>query len=401
MLWSERCVRNHKRETDCAISRTYTRLAAYPDVLASFVEILQCVRTRARRLFEAPVVDGHHLGIEALVHLARFRAWHIRAISDWDGTASSWRAVVSALAHHLVCTYRVPVFLASSWCSCGEDAERHRFWFAQHGRGASFRSLDLPMAMTRRMERIFLASQDHLSIEHALRRAELLALNAPAAMVDVVMKTRLANDMRNGAFWRSFWIFLIGQEEQIGAAQIGPLIDYLQAMRHEPIRLDTPHGAVMLDPPQPAFSMKGRTTNSMLRLMRGWHQSLGSDGAYVHWPRSPFAPLLFDEPAPDPEASPRRWHMVELTNSAQLHAEGRALRHCVAIYAHRCHRGFSSIWSLRLLRGEAIHHVLTIEIDPRRRAVIQARGFANRMPTGKYRRILQVWASRERLSIAC
>jgi hypothetical protein len=88
---------------------------------------------------------------------------------------------------------------------------------------------------------------------------------------------------------------------------------------------------------------------------------------------------------------------MELTNSAQLRSEGAALHHCVASYAGRCYRGNSSIWSLRLWQGEKVHHVLTVEVDPKRRAVIQARGRANRAASGRPLRLLEDWAIRERL----
>jgi hypothetical protein len=72
----------------------------------------------------------------------------------------------------------------------------------------------------------------------------------------------------------------------------------------------------------------------------------------------------------------------------------------VASYATRCHTGLSSIWSLRLWKDERFRHVLTIEVDPRRRAVVQARGLANRPASGKPLRILRDWAFRERLGMA-
>jgi hypothetical protein len=89
--------------------------------------------------------------------------------------------------------------------------------------------------------------------------------------------------------------------------------------------------------------------------------------------------------------------MMELTDSAQLRKEGAALHHCVASYADRCRRGHSSIWSLRLWQGEKVRYVLTVEIDPRTRAVVQARGRANRAASGKPLRLLRDWAVRERL----
>jgi hypothetical protein len=227
MSWSERSVRYHKRQTDCAIRHAYARLATDARSVAIFDELLHYARSRAARLLEAPVLNGHHPGVEALVNLSRFGSAHIRPAAEWSGTASSWRLAVWSLAHHLVCKYEIPVFLASSWYS-SEDAaaDKKRGWFVGHARGASFRSLNLPIVMTRRMERIFLASHDHLEIEHAIRRAELLALGARFEFVQAVLSTRLATDLRNGMFWRTVWSFLIANAGTIDPAQIGPMIDF-------------------------------------------------------------------------------------------------------------------------------------------------------------------------------
>jgi len=183
--------------------------------------------------------------------------------------------------------------------------------------------------------------------------------------------------------------------------QIGPMIDFIQAIRHERIAVEMPKGIVELEPPQPTFSIKERSVQSMLRLMGDWHRSLGKGNAAFAWTRSSLQPMLVEESSQqDDSAGPRRWQMMELTNSAQLRAEGAALRHCVGSYAERCQRGMSRIWSLRYWRGEKVHHVLTIEIDPSRRAVVQARGRGNCLPSGRPFRLLQDWAARERLRMA-
>ena len=395
MSWSERHVQDHKRQTDCAVHRACVQLALDPLTFKKFQETLICARTRAPRLFEAPLCDGRHLGVDALIHLSRFRGAHIRPVADWVGTSASWRPAVSSLAHHLVCKYRAPMFLASCWYATDSAAEKKRGWFVAHSRGASFRSLNLPIAMTRKMEHIFLASQDHLSIEHAMRRAELLALEVPAEFVKAILSTRLSADLRHGEFWRTVWAFLVRNARDVGPLQIGPMVDYIQAVRHDRMQ----DGVVEFGMPQPAFAMKGRTVQSMLRLMQEWHRSLGGTTASLSWGRSPFEPLLFEEPLREGSELPKRWHMMELINSAQLRREGAALHHCVASYADRCYRGSSSIWSLRLWQGERVHHVLTVEVDPKRRAVIQARGLANRAASGKSLRLLQDWAARERLQM--
>jgi hypothetical protein len=256
------------------------------------------------------------------------------------------------------------------------------------------------MVMTRKIEHLFLASPDHLAIEHAMRRAELLALGARADFVKAVLSTRLAADLRHGEFWRTFYLFLIANAKDVEASQIGPMIDYIQAIRHERVKVETLRGIAEMDPPQPTFCLKGRTVQSMLRLMQIWHKNLGAGDAGLSWMRAPIEPLLLEEPREDDSEAPRRWQMLELTNSAQLRREGAALHHCVASYAYSCQRGTSSIWSLRLWRGETFRHVLTVEVDPKRRAVVQARGQANRNPSGKSLQLVRDWASRERLEMA-
>ena len=159
---SSSSVQFHKRQTDSSIHLAYARLAAEAPAAAKFHELLHHVRNRTRGLLEAPVLNGHHPGVEALVNLSRFKSAHIRPVAGWSGTTSSWRRAVWSMARHLVCRYDVPVFLASSWYSADAGADKKRGWFVAHARGASFRSLNLPIVMTRKMEHIFLASHDHL-----------------------------------------------------------------------------------------------------------------------------------------------------------------------------------------------------------------------------------------------
>jgi hypothetical protein len=225
-------------------------------------------------------------------------------------------------------------------------------------------------------------------------------LRAPAEFVRAVLSTRLATDLNHGEFWRTVWIFLIANASLVEVAQIGPILDFIQAIRHDRVAVQTPEGVVHLDPPQPAFSIKGRTVQSVLRLMHDWHRSLGTGSGGLTWTPSSLPPMLIEEPSVDKSAPPKLWHLMELTNSAQLRTEGAALRHCVASYADNCSRGTCRVWSLRFRRDERVHHVLTIEVDPKRRAIVQARGLANRAASGKPLRLLQDWAARESLHLA-
>lgn len=398
---AEPFVRHHKRRTDRAISAAFARLTDDAVARERFAELLHAVRQRAPRLLDAPTTGDRHPGVEALVTLARHANAHLRTVHSWVGSDRAWRPAVHALAQHLIARYPVPAFLAAAWYAA-DDAwgERARWWFIAHSRGAPFRTLDLPMRMTRRMEHVFLASPDHLRIEHAMRRAELIALGADASLVDAVLAARPAADLRHADFWRTAWHVLIANRRALDLAQVGPLIDFLHAARHEHVAVETAGGLVLRPPPLPTLALKGRTIPSLMRLMEAWHRGLGhGDGGYA-WPASRLHPLVLEAPSTDPTAAPTLWELVELTNSAQLREEGAALQHCVASYGYSCWKGRTRLWSLRRRRGVARRAVVTVEVNPHNRTIVQARGFRNRRASGRVLEMLHAWASREGLRVA-
>ena len=398
---ADRSVRHSKLRTDHAISQAYARLAIDTRARATFSALLRCVRDRSPRLLDAPVSDGRHLGVEALANLTRFADVHVRTIPTWTGSSASWRGAVSSLGQHLLSEYRIPAFLGAAWYATDDRyAEAKRRWFVAHAAGASFRSLTLPIRLTRKMEHILLGSLDHFGIEYALRRAELLGLGADQQLTDAVLATRPALDLDNGEFWRTMWLFLIANSGLIDGAQVGPIIDFVHAVRHQRVAVDMAEGIVIREPPDPQFSVKGRTARSVLRLMDEWHRELGLVTGGLTWRLSQLRPMEVQTPQEDPSAPPISWELTELTNSAQLRAEGVALQHCVASYSHACWRGSSRIWSLRRRRDSHLRSIITVEVDPARRTIVQARGFRNRRASGRALQLVQTWAARENLRLA-
>ncbi len=398
---TERFARHHKLKTDQAISQAYARLVADTVARATFAELLCCVRQRAPSVLAAPCAEGHHPGIEALANLSCSSYAHIREIGDWPGSDGSWRVAINSLVQHLVAEYPMPQFLVSAWyLQNGEETEWQRRWFIAHGSGRSFRSLDLPIKMTRRMEDIFLRSPDHMHINIAMRRAELIGLGISEELAVAILSTRIAIDLQSGEFWRTVWHFLRANADEIDLTQVAPLIDFIYSIRQERIAVLTPNGMVYHEPPDAHFSMKGRTFTSMLRHMEEWHRGLKSLKSGLTWSSSNLRPMMVEAPPSVPSELPRWWQFVELTSSKQLEDEGQMLRHCVASYASRCWRGACHIWSLRLTQENKARAVATLEIDPKSRAIVQARGMRNRYPSGKPLQLIRLWADREGLRLA-
>jgi hypothetical protein len=288
---AERSVRHRKLRTDRAISQAYARLRTDARARATFSELVRYVRDRSPRLLEVQGIEPHP-GVEALINLSRFGDAYVRTIPTWGGSEASWCGAVNSLAQHLLGEYGTPAFLSAAWYATDRYADAKRRWFIAHAAGASMRSLRLPIRLTSRMEHHFLGSQDHLGIEYALRRAELLGLGASRQLTDAVLSTRPAVDLDNGEFWRTVWIFLIVNARAIDNAQVGPIIDFLHAVRHERLAVDTAEGIVMREPSQPTFSLKGRTARSLLRLMDEWHRNLGLVTGGLKWEPSPLRPMV-------------------------------------------------------------------------------------------------------------
>jgi len=165
----------------------------------------------------------------------------------------------------------------------------------------------------------------------------------------------------------------------------------------------TGQGLRLVGPPEPWFSIKGRSLASIQRLVDAWHRRLGRQaaGALV-WPRSRQQPLMYEQRQLDSELPPVRWEIVELTSSIDLRIEGQALQHCVASYARWCVLGLSRIWSLRRVTGSSqVVPVATIEVNPRARAIVQARGLRNRTVSYRARELIALWARRESLALRC
>lgn len=394
--------RDHARRClDRDVRDAYAALADDAASVAAFAALLAHVRACSSLL--RPDGASRSRAVRALVHLARRHAEYRLDVATWPGGEGSEHVLVHALATHLLARYPVPRSMTSVWF--GDDTpavrEAQRWWIA-HGDGRPFRAIDgLPLQLTRKMERILIASPHHLPLRTAMRRAELLGLAAPPALVDAVLATDLADDLEHGEFWREVLHWWIHHWADLGPERIGPIVDFLYARRIRPVEVPTAAGPILKPPPEPDFSIAGRTPHSLQRLIDAWHLELRARRhSGRSWKTAGLAGFHFFEP-PHGDAEAATWKIEELLHSSELRFEGGVLRHCVASYEPRCLRGTSSIWSLRYQTGESpTMSRYTIEVDPHTRRIVQIRGLRNARVTGLPQRIITLWAEQERLEVA-
>lgn len=384
LLMSTDTFRRHARAcVDAALHRVFLSLRARPDQASLFERLLHVVQRRSDLMTRAPSGPGDVAQVDVLHNLLRFERSFVRVPEAWPGMIGHPSRVVDSLAGHLFARYPTPRFLASAWFGPDtSDRIDRRRWYVAHAQGRSFRRLALPLALTRRMMHVFLHdTPDHLAIDPALRRAEILGLGGTRELADAVLATNLAEDFREPERWRVALRWLVGCGDSVDLAQLRPLVDFLRANLH-------------------TVELRGRTFASAMRLVRDWHGWLGrSRTRFVSWPRSRWSELVVPvEPTP---TEPRRaeWTIIELVDSHQLAHEGRVMRHCVATYARACAAGSSSIWSVRhRWCGEpGARSVLTIEVRTTTRTIVQVRGVANSRPRGWPAELVRRWAAHQRL----
>lgn len=389
-----------RRDLDRAVHDAHGALAGDPAARSVFTCLLDQVRARSTLLRPRGDAAMRAAAVRALVNLARHHGDHLTSAATWPGGDAGVHALVASLAGHLLARYPVPTWFAAVWFGDDGEAERaERRWFVEHAAGRRFRDIDgLPVRMTRKMEHILLTSPPQRSLRAAIRRAELLGLGAPPELVDAVLATDLADDLAHGDFWRGAFHFFLNHWDELGAVQLKAIVDYLYAARIRSTEVVTDAGVVALPPPQPEFSLAGRTPQSVRRLVDAWHLELGARRHTGRtWPASGLRGLTFLETSDD---EPVHWRIDELLASGDLLLEGRLLHHCVASYEYRCLRGISSIWSLRRQSREGPFTAkYTIEVDPRTRTIVQIRGRCNRHAVGLPRKIVALWAQQERLVV--
>jgi hypothetical protein len=409
-----------------------------PEVREALLRLLLHVRQHASLLGTEPAVQylGRQPGnclIEGLLALARHHGDWLRPVEAWRPESHNARRQFGSLVRHLLPRYFVPVFMDAAWFEGdSERARRHQAWFQHIGAGRNIRTADVPVRLTKRMAHHFLEAPDDYPIDAALRWGQILGLGGDEHLVRAVISTRLGETDEHESFWITLLHFFVNNP-MLDTACVGPVVDYVYHQKFVPREtavgsgqwtvgsevkdtplspslpeLSTDHCSLTTahcrQPPQPEFSMKGRTAPALLRLVDEWHGQLVREARKrpLQWESSGINGFRWMEPGED-----ACWIIQELLTDQEVREEGKAMRHCVASYARSCAKGHTSIWSLQVEegRGGTRRRAMTIAVQNARRQITQARGRCNRLPGAKAASdrlnrapaILELWARQEGL----
>jgi len=305
-------------------------------------------------------------------------------------------------ARHLFARYPVAGHLEQVWIDCSglgadEIVLRKRWYVVAAGGGSLYRA-GASAWLSRKEVHAFLNPPGSLGFEEAIWQAIARSYTNDPGIALRIARSGIARTRRSElGFWREVVRFFCAHPTTV--EEMDDLRDYLAACYRR----------------DPEFCLKGRSLASLGRLMREWHRDLeaiarieaarrraeaarnhvrgptpGPEASGDLWPGAGIAEWSW---SPSSKARSRREEYVvaQLRTAADLVAETRAMRHCVASYAAKCIAGHASIWSLRHRAAGDTHRLLTIELDRQHRAV-QVRGFANRAPLTEERKVLERWA---------
>jgi hypothetical protein len=209
-------------------------------------------------------------GLLALsVHMDDWR----RPIEDWEPRESNPLPLFDELAHYLLADYPVPPVMRSVWFLGISYQARHRQgWYKHVGGGGSLRTARFPLDLTRRMAHEFAQAPRTFAVEYALRWAQVIALGGSDELACAIASTRLGLEFNEDEFWTQVVHFFINHPE-LDHDHIGPIVEYIELQKFQPVKVLIGESTeIELDPPQPNFTIKGRTPASILRLVADWRQ---------------------------------------------------------------------------------------------------------------------------------
>ncbi|MFO0993522.1 MAG: PcfJ domain-containing protein [Hyphomicrobiales bacterium] len=285
------------------------------------------------------------------------------------------------------------------WMDCGgldaDEITLRKRWYIVVAGGGSLYNAGAGAWLSRKEVHAFLNPPSRLGFDAAIWQAIARSYSNGSATALRIARSRIVRTPRGElGFWREVARFFCAHPTSV--EDMNDLGDYLADCRGR----------------DRDFALKGRTLASLGRQMREWHRDLeaihrigvarGGNLARgrgrvlaqeppgdISWKGAPIADWSWSPATKD--RCKREYLVVQLRTAADLVAETRAMRHCVASYAQKCIAGHASIWSLRCRVAGHMDRRLTIELDRQHRA-IQIRGFANRAPLAEERTLLERWA---------
>ena len=397
--WIARTVKNTILRKQCRlVGRNLRGADEWQQQMQPTLTRLIKVLAEQTRVWEDVPVWQHPI-VPTLVRMCAYEENWIRAPEDWHAPDdASVQVVMRSLLEHVFVRYAVPHFLYHAWMVRGDLRWRERDWFVQLAQGASWRDLQgLPRTISRRALHECAKAPSDVSIAQGLRWGQVLACGGSVLLANAVVSSRMAHDMTHDAWW-SRLIEKFSSAGETSARHFGLVADLFVEMFHREQHEKVDRLLVLPMKELRIYAWKyWRDAAAALALhLPEWQQRSVTHPSC----RQQLSSVMRQCWHPMIPHSLQRSYMVklgalslrELTSAAELIAEGREMRHCVATRAAVCLHKSSSVFSLTIHRADEEER-LTLEVCRKTRKVIEIRGRYNRQPSAQAWSALEQWAN--------
>ena len=388
-----------------------------------YFHLVTAIRFHSNLLSSRHSPRFNHQLFRCIARMAKWnRAW-LRDPFSWTAPDASHNIQLQSLLDHLFAKYPVPKFMYQATLF----GSGHFFkLFIRMGRGQSVRSAlpkcALAFTMNKPMAREFMRAPQHLHALQAIGWAQILGMGGSAKLAQRILDSKAwltMCDAENEELWFSFVRFMIRIQSDFDSAkpanhltltdeELSEIVTFVRKQRLRPARQILGCRTINAEPLQPNLNFEGRTLRSFRRLMRTWKIDLRARAAELRianqnrvpapiviqpvWQRCTIGEFRMD-------VNDRIFFTInEILTRSELNAEGGIMKHCVASYAHRVSKRYTTIWSLKVHNCDSHRRLLTIQVNPEKMKVVQVKGPSNREPLEQERRIIQRWMASENLS---
>jgi len=318
-------------------------------------------------------------GLEGSLLMALILApFWVRPLSGWTDKPSTGGESIRSLVDYLFVTYPVPEFLYGNWLTERDlPTTKWMCWFVLLGQGANlhqatehFTEWVIPKSF---VQYLYQAPPDLTPLEACIW-AEVHRLGGSEVEFQRLREhgnylwdptSKHERDLRYQSFWRDTVRWLTRHREELTDQMCHLILEWASHM----FGMDQ----------RGQFTLRHRSPRNTYEAAERFYETQRNP-LYMKWCSHGWDWEYVGQ-------NEDVWLIQELTAGYQLREEGRAMAHCVENYISRCCAGLDSIFSLTV-NGE---RRLTIQVNPTRKSIVQARGFRDREATPEENIVLSAW----------
>ncbi len=199
----------------------------------------------------------------------------------------------------------------------------------------------------------------------------------------------------NEEFWKEVITFLVRNNPTATFYELEIVVEYIWNQKFVKRWGQNNQGEVVeRNPADPNFNLKGKTWGSLWRKAFEWFEVVG----FIRKTSQEWAHLITENNYIKTKTG-QSFVFEQLLTKQELFEEGKNMNHCVGGYSDNCRTSKSAIFSMQnvLSRGKSL---VTIEVNPKNREVIQARRRFNDSPSSFEKEIIIEWAKQNDLKLS-